>query len=382
MKRLFYAGLVGIALFEILRVYFIMPMPGSQGMESLGVAYFLHTWRWGFRILFGLAIAAGAREAFRPGWRQRSLPALLTLLVAVIIWIFNFRMTAESMFKEPGTLTFKPRVGSVLDEGSLVVGVEHNGEAKAYPVRFLIYHHQVRDVVGGRPVLVTYCSVCRTGRVFEPVVNGQQERFRLVGMDHFNAMFEDATTGSWWRQATGKAVTGRLTGAALPEVPSRQLTLKKWFELHPAATVMQPDAAFVESYDMEGRFERGESRGALTRTDRASWNDKSWVVGVHLGTACKAYDWNTLKGQRILNDRVGETPIVLALSADQQSFAVFERPVGAEPFTLQEDVLSAGGKSYDFSGRGLTEPTQHLKRIEASQEFWHSWRTFHPETQR
>jgi hypothetical protein len=339
--KLFYTGLAGLAFFEILRVYLIMPMPGSQRIESLDAAYLLHTWCWGFRILFGLAIAAGSRAAFQVSWKWRGLPVLLMLLVAAISWMFNFQLTAESMFKEPGKLAFQPRVGNVLDEGSLVIGVEHNGEARAYPIRFLVYHHQVRDTVGGKPVLITYCSVCRTGRVYEPVVNGQQEKFRLVGMDHFNALFEDATTGSWWRQTTGEAVTGRLKGTALPEVPASQLTLAKWFALHPAATVMQPDEASLESYDTEGRFERGESRGELTRTDSASWKDKSWVVGVRIATASKAYAWNQLKERRIINDMIGQTPIVLVLAADQQSFAAFERPGEAEHFTLQD----AGARS-------------------------------------
>ena len=41
MKKLFYIGLIGLGLFEILKVYFIMPMPGSQQMESIDIAYFL-----------------------------------------------------------------------------------------------------------------------------------------------------------------------------------------------------------------------------------------------------------------------------------------------------------------------------------------------------
>jgi hypothetical protein len=65
--------------------------------------------------------------------------------------------------------------------------------------------------------MITYCTVCRTGRVFEPVVNGKFEKFRLVGMDHFNAMFEDVTTKSWWRQVTGEAITGKLKGQQLPK---------------------------------------------------------------------------------------------------------------------------------------------------------------------
>ena len=62
------------------------------------------------------------------------------------------------------------------------------------------------------------------------------------------------------------------------------------------------------------------------------------------------------------------------------SFAVFERPVETEAFSISDDILSAGGKSYDFAGHDLMTPSQHLKRVTAYQEFWHSWRTFHPDT--
>lgn len=207
-KSVFYVGLSVLVLFEIARVYLIMPMPGSQGIKGLEFAYFLHACRWWIRAACALLLLAGSPAACAP-WRKW-LPAAITLLpVAVvllgagIVWFLNFRMTAESIFQPPQTLTFQPRATSTVDESSLVIAVERNGEAKAYPVRFLVYHHQVQDVVGGEPVFVTYCSVCRTGRVFSPIVHGQVETFRLVGMDHFNAMFEDATTRSWWRQATG-----------------------------------------------------------------------------------------------------------------------------------------------------------------------------------
>ena len=38
----------------------------------------------------------------------------------------------------------------------LVLGVEFAGEARAYPVRMLRYHHVVNDTVRGEPLLVTY----------------------------------------------------------------------------------------------------------------------------------------------------------------------------------------------------------------------------------
>jgi hypothetical protein len=380
MKKLFYTGLAGLTVFEVLKVYFIMPMPGSQRIDSLDLAYFLHTHRWYFRIACLLVIAAGSRAVFHD--RPRRVPVVLGLLTAGVVWFFNFQMMADHMFLQPRQLVLKTRAENNVDESSVVVGFEHHGEARAYPIRFLVYHHQVQDTVGGLPVLITYCSVCRTGRVFEPTVGGQLEKFRLVGMDHFNAMFEDATTGSWWRQATGEAVTGPRKGTVLPEAVYSQLTLGQWFKLHPGALVMQPDENSGENYDAEGKYERGKSKGTLTRTDPDSWQDKSWVVGVQAGPLAKAYDWNRLKKERIINDQIGGTPIVLVLAVDQKSFGVFERHGAAENFTVKGNVFTTGGQSYDFSGQNIATPGQPLKRVNAYQEFWHSWRTFHPGTLR
>jgi hypothetical protein len=379
LKKTFYAGLAGIALFEILKVYFIMPMPGSQGIESLDVAYFLQTYRWCFRIVFLLMVAVGIAGAFRAG--RNWLPAAATIVAALVFWLFNFPMMADTMFQQVRNPSYKNRADNLVDESSVVIGVDYRGEARAYPIRFLVYHHQVQDTIGGRPVMVTYCSVCRTGRVFEPIVNGQPEKFRLVGMDHFNAMFEDTSTRSWWRQATGEAVAGPLKGARLPEAEYSQLTLHKWFELHPASLVMQPDESARDNYDPEGKYERGKSKGDLTRTNPLSWQDKSWVVGVQIGSISKAYDWNRLKQDRIINDQVNGTPVVLALAIDQKSFAVFVRPSAAENFTIARDILQSGGRSYDFSGRDPTDASRQLEQVKGYQEFWHSWRTFHPGTQ-
>lgn len=40
LKKIFYSGLIGLSLFEILNMYFIMPFPGSQEIKSIDTAYF------------------------------------------------------------------------------------------------------------------------------------------------------------------------------------------------------------------------------------------------------------------------------------------------------------------------------------------------------
>jgi hypothetical protein len=374
MGALLFLGALGWALFEIANVYFIMPMPGSQRMASLDVAHFLHTWRWGFRVVFAVLMLTGFAAAWRgPLWRK----AVVVILLAVaggVTWLTNRVMAADAMFQQPRTLTMAGAADNTVDRARLVVGVVQNGEARAYPIQFIGYHHQVRDVVGGVPVMVTYCTVCRTGRVFSPQVDGRDESFRLVGMDHFNAMFEDRTTGSWWRQATGQAVAGPRKGSRLTELASIQVSLDDWLALHPNTLVMQADAAFADRYARSFDFESGASRSALTGTDPASWGEKSWVVGIELNGASKAFDWNRLRRERVINDVVGGTPIVIVLLPDDRSFLAFERPDAATRFELRGDSLISGSSRY-----ALGAP---LVPVQASQEFWHSWRTFHPGTER
>jgi hypothetical protein len=376
------AGLVGLALFECANVYFIMPMPGSQRMRSIDLAYALHQNRWIVRAIFGALVLIGGHALLSPlgvGWRRWALP-LLALVSGGIVYVTNFRMAADQMFKQPRQLRLVPIAENTVAPQRLVVGVVRNGEARAYPLQFIGYHHQVRDSVGGEPVLVSYCTVCRTGRVFTPMVRQSLESFRLVGMDHFNAMLEDSRTGSWWRQANGEAVVGPLTGTRLAELPSAQMRLAQWASLHPKTLVMQADPAFTEEYAKDYAFEQGTSRKALTGTNTASWRDKSWVVGITERGRSVAFNWNRLERERAINASVGGVPIVLALGTDDASFVAFERPDSSTTFTLRGDSLVAGAAAWAFNGESPT--ARPLRAVVASQEFWHSWRTFQPSTTR
>jgi hypothetical protein len=376
MKGTFYLGLTSLLVFEILNVYFIMPMPGSQTMNSIDVAYFLYRWRWLFRAVFSILILYGF---FKSGWKRLWVPLVSLFITVAAIYFLNFQMAADHMFYPPKKLILASAANNKVDSQRLVIGVALNGAAKAYPIRFLGFHHQVQDTISGEPLIVTYCTVCRTGRVFEPIVNGNHERFRLVGMDHFNAMLEDATTKSWWRQATGEAIAGSLKGQKLPEVLSSQTSLGEWLRLHPNSLVMQADPTYLSSYDTTFKYENGESKSELTGTDSLSWKNKSWVVGVKAGSHSKAYDWNELKKERIIYDKIGQTSITLILSKDAKSFFAFESPAGVNLITMNNDTLRLAHSSFRLDGSGI-DTAFSLKRLPASQEFWHSWRTFNAAT--
>lgn len=379
MKKLFYAGLLLLALFELANVWFIMPLPYSQRVRSIDTAYVLHSWRWLFRGMLTAMIVAGLVPAWRVQGRQKGFVALAIAIAGLVTYGANFVMAADRIFIAPASLDMQPAEHNKVDPARLVVGIELDGQARAYPVQYIGYHHQVRDTVNGKPVMVSFCTVCRTGRVFRPIVDGKTENFRLVGMDHFNAMFEDETTGSWWRQANGEAIAGPRKGKLLEEIESQQVTLARWLALHPASLIMQPDSSLSGKYSKTFDYETGMSRSALTGTDTVSWKDKAWVVGVTENGESVAYDWNRLKRERVINDVVGGKPILVALASDTVSFVAYARPDSASRFTIRNDSLVGAGAVFDLSGRAAAS---QLSKVSGSQEFWHSWRTFQPTTRK
>jgi Protein of unknown function (DUF3179) len=395
MKRsvailLFVIGCLLLFATEILRVYFIMPFPGSQQHDTVGLAWWIDHYRLVLRFI-GLILIVSPLARF---WRRgrvlgRILLSVLIILYGTIFYFFNYRFEADKMFYQPSTVKFADAADNKIAANKLVIGVVVNNEAKAYPIQLIGYHHQVRDTFGSTPVMITYCTVCRTGRVFSPVVGGRPEKFRLVGMDHFNAMFEDASTGSWWQQATGAAVAGPLKAAQLAELPSAQLTLAEWLRMHPDSKILQPDTLYKKRYDNLADYDDGKIEGSLEHRDSLSWKPKSWVVGVRSGTSVKAYDWNDLVNRSLIQDTVGATPVLVLVGDDSATYHVWNRQVGGQTLSFdkvagQQLLADNTGSQWDLSGRCISGKLkdEQLQPVQAYQEFWHSWSHFHPATTR
>lgn len=388
MKKWFLAiGIFVLLAAEILQVYFIMPFPGSQKANTINIAYFLHNNIIYIRILAVVLIATGLIGSFSHWKKWKKILFIgFALFYGFLFYMVNFRFLADKMFYQPTHKILASVSNNRVTSDKLVIGVTINDQSKAYPIEIIGYHHQVRDTIGGEPVMVTYCTVCRTGRVYSPFINGKNENFRLVGMDHFNAMFEDNTTKSWWRQASGEAITGSLKGQSLKEIPSQQVSLAVWMRLHPNTLIMQPDTLYKKQYkDLTG-FDNGTIKGSLEHRDSASWQFKSWVIGIEHNNEAKAYDWNELRAKRIINDSLSMLPIVIALETDTVSYHVWNRNVNNQSleFFADNNILKdkETNSTWNFNGVCVFGPLagQALKPVQASQEFWHSWQTFHPKT--
>src|SRR5687768_9031851 len=127
MKMLFFAGLIGLLVFEVLNVYLIMPMPGSQEMNSIDMAYFLYRWRWVFRVLFILMLFFGFMYA---NWKRKWVPWIPLVILVAVVYTVDFEMAADRMFYQPKKLLLANATTNKVDTNSLVIGIVNNGEAK------------------------------------------------------------------------------------------------------------------------------------------------------------------------------------------------------------------------------------------------------------
>jgi hypothetical protein len=380
-------GFLILFVAEIARVFFIMPFPGSQQNDTLEFAYFLHTKRVWFRVVGFMLFSLGALKAIQHRFKKGIVFSSLALAVlALVYYAFNFKMQADKMFYQPSSVLFASAQDNKVPLSNLVMGVVVNGKSKAYPIEMMGYHHQLRDTLENQLLMVTYCTVCRTGRVFNPMIQQKPATFRLVGMDHFNAMFEDEETGSWWMQVNGQAVAGKHKGETLEAIPVEQTSLKSWLEHYPDALIFQGDSLYKEHYDSLAQYDEGTKVSKLTGRDSLSWKDKSWVVGVNLGLFAKAYDWNELVESRIINDQIANTSVVVALSPDSVSFHVWKRD--SLLFTLDSTQLFLADNNtnsrWNWKGECVEGALKgsHLEMVQAYQQFWHSWSTFYPHTKK
>lgn len=117
------------------------------------------------------------------------------------------------------------------------------GPARAYPIRYLMWHEIVNDRIVGQPIAVTFCPLCNTGMVFDARLGGQTHSFGVSGLlRHSDMIMYDHQTESWWQQATGDAIAGAMTGQRLIQLPAWMESWAAFRTAHPGGLVMdEPD---------------------------------------------------------------------------------------------------------------------------------------------
>ena len=105
------------------------------------------------------------------------------------------------------------------DADEQVLGLSINGDNRAYSIPMLSRHEIVNDVLGGRPILVTFCPLTGSGIVYDPVmpdIDAAPLNFGVSGLlfDN-NLILFDRRTDSLWSQMRLESICGALSGTTL-----------------------------------------------------------------------------------------------------------------------------------------------------------------------
>lgn len=147
-----------------------------------------------------------------------------------------------------------PRFVPVSEEVNLVdrepvISLEVGGEAKAYPLRVMMWHEIANDTIAGKPVAVTYCPLCNAAIVFDATIDGQTLDFGTTGkLRNSDLVMYDRQSETWWQQFSGEAITGEMTGRKLKMLPSRLDSWGRFKAEHPDGQVLVPNNDQMRAY--------------------------------------------------------------------------------------------------------------------------------------
>lgn len=148
------SALAAIALFFI-PAYVIRPFT-HQSEAGLNLAMAIRARApWGTLIAAAVALVS-AYELFRTGswWRRSGIIAVMVLVMfSTVMARLNY---FEWMFRPVSAATFDSAETSKLASSEMVLAVHEGGDARAYPISQMAYHHILNDVVGGVPIAATY----------------------------------------------------------------------------------------------------------------------------------------------------------------------------------------------------------------------------------
>jgi hypothetical protein len=270
-----------------------------------------------------------------------------------------------------------------------IIGVAVGSDARAYPLAVLASHEIVNDIVGGRPLAVTYCPLCLTGIVFDRHVEGTVVEFGVSGKLLMNVLvMYDRQTDSLWSQILGESIEGQRKGAKLEVVDSLQTTWGTWRQLHPATLVLASD---IRSDSYAGYYQNNDSgvHGNFVDDDRLP--AKSIVVGAVVGSSPRAYPLALGADFSVVNDVLEDVPLLAVFAPDGLTGLLYDRRIDGRPLTFSDAGPQAALEMIDqetesrwnrLTGEAIAGPLRGnvLQRIPATTSFWFGWRDFFPRT--
>lgn len=235
------------------------------------------------------------------------------------------------------------------------LAVELEGIARFYPFQIMVWHEIVNDSFNGRRVLLTYCPLCLSGIVFDPLVKGEQVEFGTSGkLWNSNLVMYDRKTDSLWSQILGEAIVGEMTGTKLAVLPADIIRFGDFKKKYPQGQVLSRDTGATRFYGRDPYGDYYTTPGTYfpvkNRDDRLG--EKEFILGIVVDGKAKAYFPPSVKTKGQVEDSFAGKIIVAKYEADIDAVRLFEKKSNGS-----------------------------LERINPFAAFWFSWAAAHPDTE-
>lgn len=227
--------------------------------------------------------------------------------------------------------------------------------SRFYPYQILVWHEMVNDTIDGQRILVTYCPLCLSGVVFDPVVNGERVEFGTSGkLWNSNLVMYDRKTQSLWSQILGESILGEMTGTKLKILPSDAAMFGNFKNLHPKGQVLSRDTGTTRFYGQDPYGDYYTTPGTFfpvgNKDDRLP--EKDFVLGLVIDGKAKAYATESIKKAGRIEDNFAGKTIVAEYQKDLDAVRLFIKKESGE-----------------------------LERINPLGNFWFSWVAAYPDTE-
>jgi len=285
-----------------------------------------------------------------------------------------------------------------------VIALVIDGEARAYPLRVMIWHEIVNDEFKGVPVAVTFCPLCNAAIVFDRRFDGRLLDFGTTGkLRNSDLIMYDRQTESWWQQFVGEAIVGELTGGKLTSLPAQIVGFADFSRAWPYAEVLSQRTGFNRDYGDNpyvGYDDINRSPFAFVGEPDPRLPPMERVLAVRGAAGTLLFPFARLGEGAVLNEHHGELPLVVlahrrvhsALDAGyipesrQVPAAVaFDRRVDGRELTfkLDDDELidEQTGSEWNVFGQAVDGPLEgkQLRQVDAGVHFAFAWLAFDPQ---
>ena len=270
----------------------------------------------------------------------------------------------------------------LLDE-DLVFGVAINGDVRAYPLRIMGWHEMFNDVGGGVPVALAYCTLCGAVILFETKLEGRSPAF-VFGSSGFlyrsNKLMFDRTTFSLWNPFTGEPVNGPLRGSGI-RLKMRPVLITSWADWrarHPKTTVLSLDTGHARDYGLgvvyRDYFASPNLMFPVVVQDESRLKRKDYVFGMREFGAAKAWPLDVFAGGAVINDRVGDKPVVLIGDDATRSARAYYRGEASFAKADSPDRLRGPGGVWRIEEAFLRGPNgERRARAPGHVAYWFAW---------